>query len=261
MNKKPFKTHAYTKHWRQQLLADFSGRKVVDGLDSLCLHKTFKTAIYMKHTDEVMSARTRSPQRLRAMRESKLAPGVSPGGLFSSDNSLMPAAFVLYLDFDGVLHPHPVWVTKNGPRLGAEHRAEGHTLFEHTALLEQALAPFPFVQVVLATTWAQYGGGFSYAKKKLPPTLQERVIGCTFHAKHMDRREFQAAPRGLQIWSDVLRRQPRDWLALDDDAFGWPAWCRDKLLRTDETLGISAPGVIDALTRQLRAAEEALRSG
>ncbi|WP_166658340.1 HAD domain-containing protein [Paraburkholderia silvatlantica] len=30
------------------------------------------------------------------------------------------------------------------------------------------------------------------------------------------------------------------WVALDDDDEGWPAWCRDHLVRTDPELGISA---------------------
>ncbi|QPC30992.1 hypothetical protein IS481_14805 [Caldimonas thermodepolymerans] len=167
--------------------------------------------------------------------------------------------FALYLDFDGVLHPHPVLATSHGPRLGAEHRAAGHTLFEHAHLLADALEAFPFVDIVLSTTWAQ-SRSFTYAKKKLPQRLQHRVIGSTFHSKYTSADDFSAMPRGLQVWADVLRREPLHWVALDDDAFSWPTWCRDKLVRTDSTLGLATQGAVDALTRHLRTAEDALRT-
>ena len=44
--------------------------------------------------------------------------------------------------------------------------------------------------------------------------------------------EFAAAFRVMQVWSDVQRRRPRDWLALDDDWQDWPASCLDKYVRT-----------------------------
>ena len=67
----------------------------------------------------------------------------------------------------------------------------------------------------------------------------------------MHEESFAAAPRGLQIWSDVLRRQPRDCLALDDDYLHWPAWCRDKLIRTHDVLGISESKVLAELKAKL----------
>jgi hypothetical protein len=57
----------------------------------------------------------------------------------------------------------------------------------------------------------------------------------------------------VQIWSDVLRRRPTDWLAIDDDYLDWPSRCRDKLVLTDEALGISAPAVLEELSEKLAA--------
>lgn len=145
---------------------------------------------------------------------------------------------VLYLDFDGVLHHEDVRWTAKGPRLFAP---EPYRLFQHVDLLASLLAAHPRVSIVLSTSWVlRYG--CTGAARKLPTALADRVVGATFHSG-MDRPSFLAAPRGMQIWGDVFRRQPVDWLAIDDDALHWPAWCRDKLVRTDEREGIGSPDI------------------
>ncbi|BBA43242.1 hypothetical protein BCCH1_57410 [Burkholderia contaminans] len=67
----------------------------------------------------------------------------------------------------------------------------------------------------------------------------------------MGAEDFAAAPRGMQIWADVLRRKPAAWLALDDDWLHWPTWCRDNLVRTDPVLGISEPRALEELKTKL----------
>lgn len=151
---------------------------------------------------------------------------------------------VLYLDFDGVLHHEDVRWTAKGPRLFAP---APYRLFQHVELLETLLLPHPQVSIVLSTSWAvRYG--CAGAARRLPKGLKEKVVGATYHSA-MDRASFLAAPRGMQIWSDVYRRQPVDWLAIDDDALHWPSWCREKLVRTDEREGIGAPGVAQEIQR------------
>jgi hypothetical protein len=58
----------------------------------------------------------------------------------------------------------------------------------------------------------------------------------------------------MQVWSDVLRRKPSAWLALDDDCLDWPAWCREQLVRTDPMCGIAEPGVLAELKAKLERA-------
>lgn len=140
---------------------------------------------------------------------------------------------ILYLDFDGVLHPeYCYWHPRKGPYL----KAPGHSLFEHLPVLEELLAPYPQVKIVLSTTWVQTYR-FNGTARKLGPILRERVIGATYHTG-MNRENFRDIPRGLQVWADVARRQPSGWVAIDDDDLNWPVWSRDRLVRTDGLLGL-----------------------
>lgn len=85
----------------------------------------------------------------------------------------------------------------------------------------QAHHGYPQLKIVRATAWVRRYGCLRTAKN-LRPGLRSRFIGATFHAG-MDEQEFAAMPRGLQVWNDVLRRRPRDWLALDDDGWTGPS--------------------------------------
>ena len=152
---------------------------------------------------------------------------------------------VLYLDFDGPLHPEAVYSSaKRGPYLPQALVAAGHRLFEHASLLEELLEPYPTLEVVLSTTWAMVYG-CSRAAKRLPQRLQARVIGATFHSR-MDETAFRELSRGRQVLSDVGRRMPTAWLAIDDVDDGWDG-AREHVVITGETLGIAEPAVLDRL--------------
>ncbi len=155
---------------------------------------------------------------------------------------------VLYLDFDGCLHHEDVYrLPKKGIHFGGVADAHScsngrqHRLFEHAELLEDLLRPYPDVRIVLSTTWVIWLG-YNRAQAKLPPGLSQRVFGATYHA-HMQRDLFRQASRGMQVWADVQRRLPDNWLAIDDDVFDWPRWALDHLVCSDKNLGISAPHV------------------
>lgn len=158
---------------------------------------------------------------------------------------------ILYVDFDGCLHPSAVY-TKHGvgPFL---LNCPGHELFEQAPLLDRLLANYPTVKIVFSTTWvSRYRGRIPRLSSNLPTGLRDRVIGATYHSE-MDREVFQSSSRGMQIWSDVLRRRPERWLAIDDNDEGWPEWCRENLVKTDETFGIGEPAVRVQLESMLEA--------
>jgi len=152
---------------------------------------------------------------------------------------------LLYLDFDGVLHHENVWWH---PKRGAYIFETHYRLFEHVELLEQLLAPYPDLQIVLSTSWVRRYGMTKSAKFLGP--LRERVIGTTFHSM-MDVQHFLQMPRGQQVWLDVVRRRPANWLALDDVDEGWPAEAQGHFLKTDDVLGISESNVLAALKDKL----------
>ena len=154
---------------------------------------------------------------------------------------------ILYLDFDGVLHHENVlWHPKIGAYLSAP---EGYVLFQHAELLEEILQPYPEVRIVLSTSWVRVYG-CTKAAKNLRPALRARVIGATFHSQ-MDKEAFVGAPRGVQVSSDVLRRKPKDWLAIDDDYVHWPTSCLENYVRTHEYEGISEPSVLAEFQQKL----------
>lgn len=159
-----------------------------------------------------------------------------------------PSPVVLYLDFDGVLHHHNVlWSPRRGPYLEASAQ---DVLFQHAELLLGLIHPYPDISIVLSTSWVLKYGCHG-AAKRLPAELQARVVGATFHSK-MDRSSFEDAYRGMQVWADVYRRNPRDWLALDDDYLQWPTWCRHNLVRTHPEKGINVPETLDQIRLGLK---------
>ncbi|XLZ73147.1 HAD domain-containing protein [Massilia sp. SR12] len=151
--------------------------------------------------------------------------------------------FVVYLDFDGVLHHDAVYWS---PKVGIHMRAPGAVLFEWAPILEQLLAPYPGAKIVLSTSWVRVKS-FDFAKKQLPQSLQERVVGATFHRREMRKWTFDNMSRGAQVYADVQRRQPAAWVAIDNDAYNWPGHCLQHLIKTEDHLGLSDPEVQAAI--------------
>lgn len=151
---------------------------------------------------------------------------------------------LLYLDFDGVLHHEDVRVYR-----GRGIVCSGGPLFEHLPVLVELLAGHPGVRIVLSTSWVRMRS-YSFARRQLGP-LVGRVVGATFHS-HMRKDEFVQLSRGMQVWADVVQRGAQHWVAIDDEVFGWPAWCRDRLVASDPVRGLGMPQVRDALAAALR---------
>jgi hypothetical protein len=63
---------------------------------------------------------------------------------------------------------------------------------------------------------------------------------------------FRDTPRGQQVFEDVLRRQPREWLALDDNSEGWPREHAHRLVLTQMYEGISEPSVKTEIQQKLK---------
>lgn len=151
---------------------------------------------------------------------------------------------VLFLDYDGVLHPSAAFRTKHGIEL----RAEG-TLFESAPILVELLAPHAEMQLILSTSWVP-ALRFSNARKRLPAALQERVVGATWHSS-MDYQRWEGLSRYLQIVQTVGRRGIAHWIAIDDNAEGWPDIAWHRLVYTDGRVGLRAPAAQQELAQKL----------
>jgi len=154
---------------------------------------------------------------------------------------------VIFLDFDGVLHPSDVWCEQGTrePRL----RTPGHELFESASVFEAAVAPYP-AKLVLSTTWVQTVG-FEQARARLPEALQRRVIGATYDPAAPNAWRFSRMRRYDTIAQDVARRQPSRWLAVDDDVLGWPQDELESLALIPAALGLACPAAQQMLRSRL----------
>lgn len=155
---------------------------------------------------------------------------------------------VLYLDFDGVLHPDAVYRHREPPFIRL--RSPGHHLFESCDVLERALRRYPATRIVLSTSWV---AAFSYSAtlRHLPEGLRRRVVGATYHRLYTP--DFRFLTRYQTIVDDTERRRPRKWLAIDNDDAGWPDSSRHQLVRTPDELGLACPRAQADLTEKLRA--------
>ena len=144
---------------------------------------------------------------------------------------------ILFLDFDGVLHADDVYRNKSGIALKS-----GGTLFEHAHILAVAIEPHPEVNIVLSTSWVRELG-FERAKKYLPPSLQSRVTGATYHSSfELDdglQTPWVLLNRYEQIERHVMKHRITEWIAVDNDNEGWPEKLEHHLVHTDDDLGLS----------------------
>lgn len=150
---------------------------------------------------------------------------------------------ILFLDFDGVLHP-----------FGAPRARR----FLWVPLLEDILAPRPWVDIVLSTSWVSEMG-FEPALDALPPALQRRVISATYQPLPGGGRNWQwhTAIHYNQIARHVEAEDIFDWVALEDDVIGWPDDDRHHLVACRPERGMGDLAVL----RSLEVALDAIGGG
>jgi hypothetical protein len=157
---------------------------------------------------------------------------------------------VLFLDFDGVLHPDAVYLTRNGPTL----RAEGKLFIWAPALIE-VLNEFPTVSIVLSTSWVRHLG-FKRAVSFLPPELAVRVAGATWHSsmakEWLGDNRWDGRTRYDQISRYAARAKLANWVSLDDDPVGWASTAHNRLVACDPSLGLSDTHTRLALINSLK---------
>jgi len=131
---------------------------------------------------------------------------------------------ILFLDYDGVLHPDPC------PERGR--------LFENAQRLAQVLDEFPEVGIVLSTSWRN-AHTESELLDPLPETLRARVLGITPKFG-----EFSAAAARIpyrrhaecEQWLLTHEMADSQWWALDDRAYWFAPYC-ENLIECDARSG------------------------
>ena len=167
---------------------------------------------------------------------------------------------ILFLDFDGALHPDAVFKPEKKP---IQLRAPG-SLMMHAHILEEIIKPFD-VKIVLSTSWVR-SLSFSKTIGKMPLALAERVIGATWHSEMVDKTvypyssgryasdPFNFLSRFQQIQRHVVRNGVEKWLAIDDLHSGsdaWPEEMRHHLVLTKGDVGLGCERVQQELKQKL----------
>jgi hypothetical protein len=143
---------------------------------------------------------------------------------------------LLYLDFDGVLHPLET------PALDDDFRLiDNPDLFQWTPLLATTLVDFPDVQIVVSSDWRRlFDNG---ALVRLLGPLGSRFVGVV---------DIIDQDRSEEIRRDAAARRAKCWLALDDHPTVQVAAQTDpRFIVCDPKLGISEPRILAALRQRL----------
>jgi HAD domain in Swiss Army Knife RNA repair proteins len=122
---------------------------------------------------------------------------------------------LLFLDFDGVLHP--------------THFA-GEDPFNRVHLLEEALAGSD-LGIVISSSW-RFTHSLKKLQKLLPGSISNLIIGVTgapVIGKH---------PRYQEIQNFLQTHEASSWRALDDSYWEFPSPCPE-LIRCNPNTGIS----------------------
>lgn len=162
---------------------------------------------------------------------------------------------VLFLDFDGVLHPSEVYRDSGGRiYLAKEFQDDGHFLFEHAHFLIQILEKVEAVrpvEIVLSTSWVEVLGGLEPAKAFLPAELQQRVRGAVWDSRFTTQNRLQQIKR----YVNANGLKPHEWVAVDDNLDSWAVRnkYRQNLVLTHQFIGLGSATIQRELISKLMA--------
>lgn len=118
------------------------------------------------------------------------------------------AQLILFLDFDGVLHPE-----YEGQFTPVDQ------VFCHLQRLEKILRDFPNVDIVISSMW-RYQFTLDQLRTRFSPDIALRIIGKTQQSDYFDT-SYVRARREKEIlnWLIDADRTDEPWVALDDCAW------------------------------------------
>ena len=144
----------------------------------------------------------------------------------------MSSALLLFLDFDGVLHP-----------LGCEESL----LFSHRVRFEALMREHPSVRIVISSAW-QEAHALEALQAMFSPDIAARIIGVTGIA-HPEGAPSSRYERIRAFLSHIGEAHVR-WIAVDDAAHEFPPDCVELLL-CDSERGLDEQ-TLERLRKRLR---------
>jgi hypothetical protein len=114
---------------------------------------------------------------------------------------------ILFLDFDGVLHPEPCY--------------EQRKLFCFLNSLERVLLDFPHVKIVISSTWRE-SRSLEMLRNFFIPEIQQRIVGVTpnwrDHEELLSVIGYQRQTE-IEAWIRASGEPWLKWVAIDDKGF------------------------------------------
>ncbi len=134
---------------------------------------------------------------------------------------------ILFLDFDGVLHPEPCY--------------DDGQLFSCLPRLESVLRDFTGVQIVISSTWREKYS-LSELKTFFSADIATRIVGVTpVWQKIPEIVDAVGYQRHAEIegWLRQSGEPWRSWLAIDDKSYLFKPFLKN-LIKTNSLIGIDA---------------------
>lgn len=146
-------------------------------------------------------------------------------------------ALLIFLDFDGVLHPQ-----YDGQPTPVD------VVFCHLPRFEAILRDFPTVEIIISSTW-RYQFTLDELRARFSPDIAVRIIDATPKTEHIDGNYLPARREGeILDWLAASGRESAPWIALDDASWQFQQH-RDRLVACTWHIGMD-----DATELELRAA-------
>ncbi|MGT2469322.1 HAD domain-containing protein [Paraburkholderia terrae] len=151
---------------------------------------------------------------------------------------------ILYLNFDGVLHPDRVVY---GEGCTPSLVATGHNELEHAGLLSEILEPHDDLWLVLNTWWTFYLG-LDACVEMLPSPLARRVVDATIGYASC----YDSIPcRAIEMERHIARQGKRGFIILDHNNARYRPELLPHLLLLDSDDGLASVPAQRSLARWL----------
>jgi hypothetical protein len=155
---------------------------------------------------------------------------------------------LLFLNFDGVLHPNAVRFDR---KLSPALDAPGHRLFESNHALAEVVTDFTTLRLVLNTWWT-YFLGFDESLRRLPKPLSSRVSGSIL--QHVS--FCPSLPHRIALATEAVRNVSEPVLILDHADARYPKHVLRVTLLLEPQIGLADPRAVQALYRVVSRATE-----